>query len=254
MAMKPPESVGAGEDDVEMRFDFLEAPICCGIAQPFPRSKVATVLLANPLPFPPSLLQKCLCNSQNAERLANDMHTVPQIAPLQGITIQSGNPSLPTEGHMQTLKFWKFDKSKRTVTGKVMGGFGSPTGTGGGWAFNADKFPRVSLCAAPLLNFTYKIKFIEDWTQADISLMMNPICCCIPCLPPWCTIPSCLVRFTMAQVDGDNSNWLRSSYVCGKEVKSKQYNLKAAYTADGAEAKYADLVWREAPENLMVAR
>ena len=59
-----------------------------------------------------------------------------------------------------------------------------------------------------------RFQFSEDFQRADIIVKGNPLvfcCICIPCIPPWLSLPRGLFLNTMVQADSsvNGDHWIR---------------------------------------------
>jgi hypothetical protein len=208
-------------------------------------------------PFsPPSLIQwLCLWNCCQGERKANGLMDIPELKGLTGVMMQNSDNSVA--GTMLTLRFSKWDAERRMLDANEFGGSRLCTGQ-----TNHESWTTVPTCecgiattCARLSNFTYRFYFSEDYKQAEIYPAINP-CICIPCLPPWCVVPSWVQRCDMVQKgDSIDGTWWdrRAGDFCDRsgEMKSS-YDLQEVFTPEGTPGRFHDQIVK-APEMFMMS-
>jgi hypothetical protein len=161
-----------------------------------------------------------------------------------GVSLQVGTHS--TAGSLQTLQYGTWDEATRTISTDVFGGFFNRQNAGT-WTEPAGScLWSILMFVARTASFRYVFTFSEDFQSADITIKGNCLCC-VPCLPPWFTIPSCLTTQTMEQSDDSikGDHWIRKSGLCGAEP-TKFYDLFVVYDSSGTPTRFADKVPSEA--------
>ena len=201
---------------------------------------------------PSSLFSKC-CYLQcsGAKRSPSGIEGVAELKGLSGLTLQKGSHS--TAGSLQTLKFAPWDAEKRIARVPVFGGFGYP-GTESVWTEPVTPVWNCLINVARCCNYTYVFEFSEDYRHSRIHIKSN-LCCCVPCVPAWCTVPSTCAVFEMEQAEGTTggSHWHRNSSKCGGKME-KTYDLVEVLKADETPGPFhADLA-AYAPEAMLLSR
>jgi len=216
---------------------------CCCLAVK-PRDTANDWMIGVDTTGDPSWFQKlCFCQWSPIQRVPSDIGKVPQLKGLEGITMQYGQHE--TGGSIQTLHWGEFNAEARTMEMAVFGSFGQKYATSQ-WTEPTTPAWRSALWCV-LMNlgrvagYTYKFEFSEDYRRADIKIKGNPLvlcCICIPCIPPWCTIPSICSEQYMKQADGvsDGTHWERYSGSCGREAEF-YYDLLQVWRPDGTQVR-----------------
>jgi len=201
----------------------------------------------------PSLFQKLFeCQWSPKPRTPGGIETESKLRGLAGVTLQNGTHS--TKGSLQTLKWAKWDASKREATLPVFGGFYGDTGV---WTEPINPIWCCLMNLGRCANYTYTFTFSEDYSHATIDISANPLvlcCLCVPCCPAWCTVPRCCVAFDMEQVPGsDGTVWTRNSSTCGGAPKLS-YILEEVITPENTPGKHYDNLAKLAPQQVMITR
>jgi hypothetical protein len=231
---------------------------CCG-AKVIERSELLqAIVMDDRAGVSPSCFQKLLCDCSTQTRFASGVKDVPEISNLAGLLVQNGEHS--TAGTAFTAKWGRFDKEKRIVDISVYGSgrsCGSEKQELGQWsAINSNKW-RCLMMLGRCCDYSYKIRFAEDWQRADIDIRINLCCvaCCVPpCMKAWFTVPPCIATFDMEQAEDsqNGSHWIRQSSKCGGP-KKKSYNLQAVYGPDGSPTEFVENL-KVAPEKNLISR
>lgn len=185
-------------------------------------------------PDGPSLLARlCWCQCAPIPRKDAGIKDIEAISAFAGVTLQSGSHA--TAGSLETLRWGDYDAATRTLRTTGFGGWYQPYNTG---------------------NATYEFKFSEDFQRADIIGRGNLLvfcCCCCPCIPPWFSLPECLIKNYMVQADSSvrGDHFERYSGFCGQEPRY-YYDLLAVYTIDGQGTRWTRLVDELAPAQVMM--
>lgn len=239
---------------------------CCCCTRSEPKGAIPRLLLLETTMNPPSLLQQCCFCSFDETRVIAGIDKVPELRGLAGITMQTDGGG--AENNVQTLKWAIFDRETREVRTRNVAGStccgnvaSSQLATwvvGLPWA--AGTCAQLCLiscgmsCCHRQCDFQYRFIFDPDWRRADIKCMMN--CCpCVPCMPAWCQVPDCLVKFDMVQAEGvsDGTHWHRNSASCGGPMKPL-YELKTVFNSDGTPGPFHHLYVERAPRTYYMTR
>jgi len=248
--------MGGGSDENPSGLQSCMAA-CCGLEIKQPHF-VNEWMLSTKEPKAPSLFQRvCFCQCGPSVRKPSGIEAVPQLRGLAGVMVQAGDVS--TAGTLLTFKWANWDLVKRQADLQVFGGF-SGCGRGsevGLWTESVNPLWCFLMNFGRVGNYTYRIKFSEDYRRADIGISGNPLilccsCLCIPCMPGWFSVPTCIMAFEMVQADDstDGSSWKRNSSACGSDFKLS-YNLQEVFTPEGQPAKYHDQL-AMAPQQVMI--
>ena len=234
--------------------------ICCQSLED--RDELAAWMIqSDDATVPPSLCQRCLCQCGPAARLPSGIEKIPEISSLAGATLQDGTHS--TAGSVQTLKWAEFDAHKHTARMQVFGGAFTGRGATGVWTEPNKCTWNCLINLARCFNYTYFFEFSPDWRKADIKIQSNcPFgCCCLWCVPAYCTLPSCCVAFNMVQTDDskDGSRWARNSSSCAccgdPNAKMKYtYDLVEVLKPDGTPGRYHEKIATVAPKQMLISR
>lgn len=233
--------------------------LCCTRSEP--KDAIPHVMLLETHTSPPSMAQNCCFLSFSEQRVDGGVADVPEIRGLAGVTMQTDGGA---ENNVQTLKWAIFDKQRRTLRTRNVGGavcLGMQSSQLATWliALPSSSFglccwsTLMSMCARPC-DFGYEFSFDETWRRADIAIVLN--CCpCVPCVPAWCRCPSSLVKFEMVQdsTSTDGTHWMRNSSACGGPMK-KSYELKEVFHVDGSPGRFHHLFAERAPQAYYMTR
>lgn len=203
----------------------------------------------------PSLYQRlCMCQCSPRPKPQTGLELVPELRGLAGVSLQDGTHT--TAGSLQTVKWGSFDPETRVAELAVFGGFYQSTT--GVWT---EPVNCLWCCLANLgrtANYSYRFEFSEDYSFADIKIKGNPLVfcgCCCPCIPAWCTIPSCISQTNMKQSEGidDGTSWDRYNGLCGAEPKF-YYKLIEVLDVNGQPGRFYDRLPIKAPKQQMLTR
>eukprot|EP00457_Paulinella_chromatophora_P015350 gb/GEZN01015950.1/.p1 GENE.gb/GEZN01015950.1/~~gb/GEZN01015950.1/.p1 ORF type:complete len:236 (-),score=13.77 gb/GEZN01015950.1/:137-844(-) len=141
----------------------------------------------------------CLCNAKKP--VPRPVKVPPK---LQGIFYQGGAQG---SKYAMTFNFGAWDEKKRVLW--------QPVQDPSVWTQWDTCSSKPSVYVSRLARCSYLFTFSEDMRFASIVWYMNP-CVCIPCLPAWCWMCSCCVRFEMTEVkeSTDGQKWDRNSTLC----------------------------------------
>ena len=198
----------------------------------------------------PSLFARlCWCQCSPLKRTPSGLEKIEAISNFTGVTIQSGQHL--TKGAMQTVRWGSYDASTRSLTVTDFGGWYHPHHSGVWTEPSADPVWCALLFLFRMSNFTYVFHFSEDFQRADITTKGNPLvicCCCLPCIPPWFSLPECIGKHYMVQADSSvkGDRFERYSGFCGNQP-TLYYELLTVYTGEGKETRWTSLVKEHAP-------
>lgn len=220
---------------------------CCGL-EVRPKSAVENFELA-PMNAPLAsscFTSCCLLVSSTPPRTEGGIEKVPQLKALAGLSVQVGDH--PTKNSVQTLKWSRYDPKSRVLLQSVFGG-ASDVGNVGTWTETDSCLWRFLVPLARSCDYLYLFKFSEDYQKLDIDVKVN-CCCCVPCIPAWCSLPAFpFGKHAAYQVEGtDGKNWVRTKN--GK----KYYDLIVVTDSDGVQnEKYGDIM-QACPSSMLVSR
>lgn len=154
-----------------------------------------------------------------------------------------------------TLKYGDFDPATRELTVSVYGGF-QQASTTGNWTEDVNLLWCFLMTLGRSANYSYIMTFSPDYKQATIDISGN-LCCCIPCLPRWVTIPRSILAFSMVQdmppgplAKIDGTIWSRKTSVFGGQPED-YYKLVTVVNSDGSKGPYFDRLAEVAPQYSM---
>lgn len=205
-------------------------------------------------PDGPSLLARlCWCQCAPIPRKDAGIKDIEAISAFAGVTLQSGSHA--TAGSLETLRWGDYDAATRTLRTTGFGGWYQPYNTGT-WTEPINPIWCFLLTLGRIGNATYEFKFSEDFQRADIIGRGNLLvfcCCCCPCIPPWFSLPECLIKNYMVQADSSvrGDHFECYSGFCGQEPRY-YYDLLAVYTIDGQGTRWTRLVDELAPAQVMM--
>jgi hypothetical protein len=203
---------------------------------------------------PPSLFRRLLlCQWSATERKPSGLELIPQLRGLGGVLLQDGTHT--TAGTLLTLKYGDYDPEKRELTVSVYGGF-QQASTTGNWTEDVNLIWCCLMNLARSANYSYIMTFTPDYKQATIDISGN-LCCCIPCLPRWTTVPRSIVAFSMVQdmppgplAKVNGTIWSRRTSIFGGEPQD-YYKLVTVVNSDGSKGPYFDRLAEVAPQYSM---
>lgn len=211
---------------------------------------------------PPSLFAHlCFCTPTPVPRFPNDIEKVLPLRGLAGITFQDGDHT--TEGSMETLRYAHWYPATRTLVNNNFGGFWAPSAMGLWTEPTAPLWKSLMWMflqnASRVAGYQYTFKFSEDLRFADIYIQGNPFfmcCCCCPFIPPWFTVPKCIMDHSMVQAEDsiDGTHWVRYAGFlpgCGGRVEP-YYDLRTAWYADGQISPHHHRIYTEVPKVVQV--
>eukprot|EP00933_Yihiella_yeosuensis_P066078 TRINITY_DN7015_c2_g1_i1.p1 TRINITY_DN7015_c2_g1~~TRINITY_DN7015_c2_g1_i1.p1 ORF type:complete len:387 (+),score=53.34 TRINITY_DN7015_c2_g1_i1:88-1161(+) len=223
---------------------------------------------------PPSCFQICcMCQWWAQERRPSDIDQVRQLRGLTGVLLETDTRELGVahgrlmtlkwgEGHLQYQvkrtrdgRIWTdYDPDLRTLTYSVYGGFGRARAVG----LHTAPTGCSSCCwlnCARCVNYSHRLRFSPDFTMAIVDIFWNP-CCCIPCLPPWCTPSKDCIALDMVQEGNtvgllNGTRWERRQSKCGGPFR-RYAELMTVYHSDGSKGPFFDHFLEKVPQQVMV--
>jgi len=214
------------------------------------RSSLLQAIVLDEKPPPVSCIRRSLCDCGSGERKLSGIEQVPEISNLAGLLIQrQTGEKFPTAGTTQTLKWAEFDKTSRVAEMKVYGGCGGKQHAGHWSAIDNSKW-KFLVCWGRVWNYSYRVRFDEDWQRADIDIRF----CCTLSGKTCCSYPRSCTTFDMVQTkDSKNgSQWDRRKATYGGPME-KFYVLEAVYKSDGSPTDHVES-FNLAPETMILSR
>lgn len=147
--------------------------VCC-CTRTEPKEAIPTLLLGDDSMRAPSLVQLCCFLSSSEVRVNSGIESIPEIAGLAGVTMQTDGGA---ENNVQTLKWAIFDAQRRTALTRNVAG-ARVCGVGGSSQLATWVIALPSSCPALCCitwgmscihrqcDFTYKFVFDDDWRRA----------------------------------------------------------------------------------------
>eukprot|EP00039_Didymoeca_costata_P013686 m.212075 g.212075 ORF g.212075 m.212075 type:complete len:228 (+) comp15847_c0_seq1:3120-3803(+) len=159
-----------------------------------------------------------------------------------GVTYQMGGSK-----RCQTMQQGKWDNEKRRLV--------LPIQYPGTWALGDHNWCMA--CGWDFLRLCkcqYVFSFDEELKHGLIVPQIN-CCCCLPCFPAWCPVPTCCLKFTMTEMEDstDGLKWHRNSYICGSESKGGYYTLVKILDKDSNKTEFYDQMVTENEPTMLMA-